>query len=831
MKTDGHRKVAAEAGIPRLKEALKAFGISEDSYPSGLDAFYLGNWLTDCSQFKDPHGFIHEKPEILADFLKAVGDMIALKLRGAIFQIIESLPDIKNDVKPRLKDNISNLIDKYLTAYRGKTNSLKTLLVNNIDNFIESLTRFSAYKKFVHPLPGQTEKRISFSIFEEIFKKRYTQYFPHEHLDRPPCKFTLEEYCNRNELEQYKSSPPDKLYANKVDKDLGIYSYLKGSLQVAIGTLYEIDKTWASKYLKAEPLSLNTNDPGWHLGLADLGYALHALEDFFAHSTFIENVANMLGQDYITDRVYDKKLLKEALKKAPQGKSLSEAELLKVRSSDDAVRKIYKRLKKYVPDVDQNFDQKNQIKDDEDISTGYFDGEDTLIAILQFILEQFKQEDEENKNIILEFLEEVLEDIFKYEISIYGEITNQSELGKLDQTNEVFKKYLQELRGEKIKNLKGKIGENYKITDKKITADVLIIASTVFDIIIELSQVVLIMIYVILRVIKVGGFVLQVAEKLAVKDITKIIINKAKDIVKKELPLFVMKRGLEYSGKEQLSDEYYDLYELLFDKLGANRIGSHSLLAKDSSGEPLYNEMFLCAKTVHWYVVDAICRWSNEAWHKHAESEWIDWDDLVFYFLRNPRKNATSEVSKCAFAASYDYVTNGDPWTMRGIYDTKVSPNDFTYEEFLYFNDIEIPYLSRPGPDGSYVDKTKLRQQLILKRLAVPGPTEDSYVLKEGNSIRIPFNASLPLTSKPQNDPKPWFSIVANLEKDKWRDFIQKYQKDRDLMSQPENQLYAWKYVKAKAVGGDVEKEVDDRIKRYHKLKSDLEGHYKRSPK
>ncbi|MBL0007121.1 MAG: hypothetical protein IPP25_08020 [Saprospiraceae bacterium] len=58
MKPDGHSKVAEEAGIWRFKIALESPQMPQNTYPSGLDAFYLGNWLADLSQVKDPHGIL-----------------------------------------------------------------------------------------------------------------------------------------------------------------------------------------------------------------------------------------------------------------------------------------------------------------------------------------------------------------------------------------------------------------------------------------------------------------------------------------------------------------------------------------------------------------------------------------------------------------------------------------------------------------------------------------------------------------------------------------------------------------------------------------------------
>lgn len=818
MKTHGHRRVAAEAGIPRLREALKTFGIPDDAYPSELEAFYLGNWLTDCSQFKDPGGFISTKPKMLADFLKDIGNECSSKLKDAIFAYIKNLSHIDDKVKDRYQKEISNLIDSAHSSYKASIDdSLATKIIENIDEFIKSLVRFSAYSKFVHPLPGKVKKRIDFDIFLKIFKRRYVQYFPHEHLDRPPCQFTLAEYCDQRS--------PRASYANKQNEELAIYSYLEGNLRVAVGTLFEIDKKWAGQFLKAEDQPPNINALEWHLELADLGYALHAIEDFFAHSNFIEVVMTLLGPNFITDRVYDKDLLRKAAK----GKSLSQTELLKVRKSYDSVQKIYKRLIRYTPDADRNFNKtfsgysRRVQQEDKYIFTGYFDGRDTLVAILQFILEQFKKDEDQNDNIMLDFLSEVFEDIFGHFISIYKEISNESKLGRLDQANEVFRAYLIELKKTRLQNLKEKTEEDH--IEKKIADDIILIASIIFDLIIEGSQVLLITFNIIMVLLEI----VFIVEAIKTKMIKKVIVDKVKEVLTKDLPLFLLKRGLRYLGKELLADEYYDLHALLFDSLGGNRIGSHSLMAKDSPGEPLYDEMFLCAKTVHWYIVDALCRWSNQEWYSRAKlddgAKWIDWDDLVFYFLRNPHKTPAVNIAQAyrlEFASSYLYQTTSEKETLREIYRKKVKVMDFSYEEFLHSNNIEIPYLRSPIA-GYTVDEGKLKEQLILKKIAIPivdptVPKEHSYFIRSGYDIWIPFKVVDDFT-KLEN--KTWYSVIVQLENKQWVNFIQEYQQTRDIMSQPENELYVWKYTS--------EEEIDRKIENYNRLKLKLEDAYNQS--
>jgi hypothetical protein len=60
------------------------------------------------------------------------------------------------------------------------------------------LVRFAAYSKFAHPDPETHNPGIPFPIFDRIFKSLCVQYFPHEHLDRPECKYS---YGKQSELD------------------------------------------------------------------------------------------------------------------------------------------------------------------------------------------------------------------------------------------------------------------------------------------------------------------------------------------------------------------------------------------------------------------------------------------------------------------------------------------------------------------------------------------------------------------------------------------------------------------------------------------------------
>jgi hypothetical protein len=73
--------------------------------------------------------------------------------------------------------------------------------------------------------------------------------------------------------------------------------------------------------------------------------------------------------------------------------------------------------------------------------------------------------------------------------------------------------------------------------------------------------------------------------------------------------------------------------ERIYDWIGADRIGCHSLLAKDSGLEPFFKQQKQCATAVHWYIVKTLLRPRDDP---DPDKRFIDWLELLEYFLRNP---------------------------------------------------------------------------------------------------------------------------------------------------------------------------------------------------
>jgi hypothetical protein len=273
----------------------------------------------------------------------------------------------------------------------------------------------------------------------------------------------------------------------------------------------------------------------------------------------MENTMVLMDSNFVRERVYNQRLIR----KAANGEKLSDREILDLRKSISSAKKIYKRLKEYTPGVDMAFDESTLMKDEKFrddfyISTGYFDGQDTKVAVLETIFDLLSKDKKEEKNILIEFLSEVFEGF----IEIYEQLANKSKLGKLREKNTTFELYLIDLKMKKIGELKKK---NRKL-ENTILEDLLFVASLIFDLFIKQSQTILVLIHLFMQVLKI----VMIVEKIEVTSAKVVFGKKLKELLK-DLIFFIIKKAILSFTKEKLSDDIYDLSTLFFDKLGKNR--------------------------------------------------------------------------------------------------------------------------------------------------------------------------------------------------------------------------------------------------------------------
>ncbi|MCC7374731.1 MAG: peptidoglycan-binding protein [Verrucomicrobiales bacterium] len=320
MDTHGHETVA-RIGREVLADALNQVGRGGWN----LQSFYLGNWLTDVSQAIDPVAYASFRDEAtdfasaLHSFAAQIRDLSSSKVRvpGLGFD----LPTLPPSVVTGLR-NVAAELDKSATSIEefAKVLDVQPGRRGELADLLRKAMRVKGYFKFAHPEKRGGPPRLAFNIYKHVFGRNFTQYYPHEHLDRFPAELDVPTgWPQGGYAEEVASATrtPDQRPGTGSRLQPHIYRFLVDDIEIAAGLLATIDKVWAKSTFQPGNTNWNDQDPEWNQWLADLGHALHAFEDFFAHSNFIEHAL-----DGLSDR--EKVLNQLGLGGSPSGHSPAE---------------------------------------------------------------------------------------------------------------------------------------------------------------------------------------------------------------------------------------------------------------------------------------------------------------------------------------------------------------------------------------------------------------------------------------------------------------------------------------------------------------------------
>ena len=647
MNTQGHHAIATEVGEEMLKDAFEAACYGRPR----LGAFYFGNWLTDVSQAVDLVAFagFREKANGLIngifrdakDFCRRhvfIDETIATTARGV--ERFQSAIDIGTQCT-QPPQPVESTIEALDAKQKEILASIDTLLSGDLEKAIRSTFKVCGYFKFVHPVAkiGATGKSggrsIDYQAYLKIFEKRYTYYYPHEHLDRP---------------EILGASLPDRpAYESDVDSTLGIYKYMRDHIEIVAGQFAQLDLEWAPQAFRpGNPIDDRKVDYNTHL--AELGHALHLVEDFFAHSNFCEHAAQSLGPEFLDWKTV----------------------------AFDRVGIFKKRLKQqHHPGWEEDL-----VRDEPNVVTGFFDIKDTLVS-LTHVAEEFLGHQEwlesagefvdeklghgktgkvighlhtvggahttagdnlKNAGNAADSLFDALKDPVKatenYQKLIHQTLETFAYWPDIDNDamadNEVAQKLLttgQIMRGRPIDpqvsrtlldgmNLPDEIANNFVEMVELWTRTKLYI---------DFGK---------------GAWNLYKALKTVCE-----VVAAPEVMIRKLLKKWFLDT-LEEKVVEMVATYVKNAVYARF--LGAQRLGCHSLLAKDHGYEPMAEYAAACARAVHGYIIRTLVRWAEPnplkvcrmptsgSPYDHINTSdvrpWIDWEDLLFFHLRHPVK-------------------------------------------------------------------------------------------------------------------------------------------------------------------------------------------------
>ena len=304
----GHQDIENEA----LKKTLiKDFNIrNEDEIKKILHKIYLGNWLRDYSQMIDP-GIIRPLSNAAIAYSKGQ----PLNSLGALGKLNTGNPsnapvkvDIPKDVNLKYKGELlspSTWLDFSTNVVYEKveirpitwSRGLMTQIVKNL-----AMREFMEIKD--HSLTKDNfEDRVK--AFEkeyfDIDEKKLGVYRPDEHIDNPKTdpidKNAHNPKLNTGDAYGFVGQPSKE--EMRIGMAYGMKNYIRADKSSSGFSTKRTAYEYVEQKIKAAAKS-NPNFKDAHL-MADFGAALHVIEDYFAHSNYVEIAASKVSKN---DRVF-----------------------------------------------------------------------------------------------------------------------------------------------------------------------------------------------------------------------------------------------------------------------------------------------------------------------------------------------------------------------------------------------------------------------------------------------------------------------------------------------------------------------------------------------
>ncbi|MCB0539859.1 MAG: hypothetical protein KDE33_20250 [Bacteroidetes bacterium] len=516
-----------------------------------------------------------------------------------------------------MKFKIKSIKNEAISYYDRRESIIKKL--------ITIISELIGYIHFSFKVTGENQKiYVPQNLYSEIFQSLFREYYPHEHLDRSYSKKRYYRYIDKIlEGTAFNSKAFDERHLISDEKgrnDVGLYKYIEEGLLFASTELIKLDKEWCiDTFHKTKEERKKLNQIEWHTQLARLGKVLHVVEDFFAHSTFIDNALQILLQKKYNGDSLDPKYIPSVLEE----------------------EKYQRSLKKFNPDKP---DLETNILD-EYLQTGYFDSKDTFVSLLHLVEEKLVSSFEIPAEKYSSKVDKTINSVFKYEIplsKILENIINEiSEKIKKDYESKAltyttlfdFKGY-EFMKEETLRSIIGvENSDGFIITTLTKCINVFFNIFLGFLVTLETAKKAKVIVEDAKKVIKLVEYLISI---YYTPNLIRVILR---DVAKETFESFI--------GKVLFTEFFHTFFHDMEEGIGANRLGCHSLLAKDEELRKisLYKFTEECAK----YVDQAILKYmivDERAKDEKLDFKIIDWSDFFLSTLKHPKKYYDTEEKK-----------------------------------------------------------------------------------------------------------------------------------------------------------------------------------------
>jgi hypothetical protein len=584
VNTAGHRGVAEDAGIPLLREAIR----NVDPTFGKPEALLLGNWVTDLSQLYDPPVYEGFSAKVQAAFDKGLSGLHEMILNEKEEEDGELVALLTGPLLRAAIKELNPWIHATAVTLAGQQPANRGQVAAVVGHGI----RIKGYFKYVLPEHKDGKNRIPFDVYDELITKRYTQYFPHEHLDRPPVRLEPTAVYASGFARGIPSEPA-------VERVPDLYQYLRDQLAVLAGSMTKLEREWQETVrgtitAGGGPGSLGTEK--FHGLLAELGHLLHTIEDFYAHSNFIELYATGAWPDL-----------------QPMFFEGDQAEILE------------RRLLRYDPSRAES-----TVREDF-VVTGYFDMWDTLVSVLHVVEELLG----ERYNFEVRDPAKEVGDAVRATRNVTPATLEEEYDAWLESINELFVDYKKALDDDN-----NRVAQQYK----KLFADEIKAIenagqwAAIIDRLLNQTE--------FGRRVpprirdSINEFVIGLHTAIKIGTVA-ISLYRAVNLVRTLLtaPLELLRSTLTDEAFQFLrnSSAYYTRKLLIYQLMLAGRdgrLGSHSLLAKDYEGGWLYEYQRACATAVHYLIVDQFCDYLRPG--APADGSTVNWQEFFEQVCVNP---------------------------------------------------------------------------------------------------------------------------------------------------------------------------------------------------